>query len=116
MSSPGTSPETAQATKIPVHVNHADDPNGRIGTFTGPGALVRVKAGDTVQWQITPATDQFTVSFPGFWPFQEPAGPITRTTGPLTAKNIGSYHYQISVSDGTNTWTISNCPEIVVEN
>jgi hypothetical protein len=113
MATPGYAP---QAVRIDIHVNHADAASGRTGTFSGPAPLVRVKSGDTVEWRITPPSDQFQVSFPGLSPFNGAPNPITNGTGVLTAQNIGNYHYQVSVSDGTNTWVISNCPELNVGN
>ena len=105
-----------QAVQIPIHLNHADDVSGRTGSFTGPAPLVRVKKTDSVEWRITPPSDQFQVVFSGLSPFIGAPSPIVNGTGALVAQNIGTYHYQVSVFDGENTWVISNCPEIIVDN
>jgi hypothetical protein len=104
---------------IPIHVHPVDTPpDGRAGTFTHPHPLVRVKLGDQVRFQFTPAAPgwAFAVIFPGFSPLNN-AAPITdANAGPFNAQSAGDYHYQVRVTDpGGNSWTIANCPELGVD-
>jgi|SRR5579864_8911916 len=104
---------------IPIHVHAADTPpDGRAGTFTKPHPLVRVKIGDHVRFQFTPAAPGWTfeITFSAFSPLDNLAPITDLNPGPFTANLAGSFHYLIAATDpGGNRFVIANCPELSVD-
>jgi hypothetical protein len=107
---------------ISISLRNANDFDGnkkgiRSGTFEGPDPLVSVTPGTKLQWQITPANFDFTVTFHNVSPFPGVLS-ISKANGgtsnPLPVSILGHYHYSVTVTDGTKTWVISSCPELDV--
>lgn len=110
---------------IPIHIRNVHDLNNdpqkkgiRAGSFEGPDPLVNVTPGTKIQWQITPPTHTFTITFQNVSPVpgvmsisNNPPNPISDA---VTVSILGHYHYSVTVSDGTTTWVISSCPELDV--
>jgi plastocyanin len=113
--------------KIDIHVlpDNTNPGQGRAGTFLSPGAQIKIGKGDTVQWSITPATWAFQVRFQGQTPLVDadlnPVFEVNKkaTGGPqsdaYTAHKPGQYHYSVAVTNGTDVFTVSQCPEVDVD-
>jgi hypothetical protein len=110
---------------IPISVRNTNDFNNgtdkkgiKAGTFEGPDPLVSITPGTKVEWQITPANFDFTLTFQGPSPFSG-VTTIPKATGgksnTYVAAGLGHYHYSVSVTDDRgNTYVISGCPELDV--
>ena len=121
-SGPEQAPPGLSEVTINISVHRADenatapDPRNRgkkKGTFTSPDPLVRVHSGTWVKWRLVglPGTATFTVNFDNGSPF------AVSTISDETAReaiNDGSFHYQVSVTSGGETFSIPHCPEIEV--
>jgi hypothetical protein len=113
---------------IDIHVlpNSTTSPGkGKAGTFLSPGAQIKIGKGDTVQWKIDPPTWAFQVKFQGQTPLVDSAGnPVfevnkSASAGPGSAPYIadkpGQYHYSVAATNGSEVFTVSQCPEVDVD-
>ena len=91
----------------------------RRGSFQGPDPLVSVTPGTELEWEISPSSYDFTLTFHNVSPFPG-VTTISKDKGgngksvALPATILGHFHYSVTVTDGATTWVITSCPELDV--
>lgn len=101
---------------INIHVLEAASGGENAGTFIEPHPKIKVSTNAAVNFNLINGGASFKVRFNGFQsPFVSGDVDIDQTNAQqTTSTDVERYHYAISVTKGSNTWTIEDCPELDV--
>jgi len=86
------------------------------GNMTYTPSMLRVAAGDTVQWRCP--LGPFAIMFKETSPFKEGMDAFARDAGTLSspryvADTKGQFHYAVAVYDGSRVHMDAGCPMIL---